>query len=105
MIDGVGQMGTDTYSLGTLTAEYKPRSVAPILRLLFGFGLGTASIFLMLYGAESSQVSGGDRAPIVIIGGLMLGFSWLMIEVWVKGRGLIVRVFTDGLARSQYGKT
>jgi hypothetical protein len=105
MVDYAGQLNIDTYSLGAQTAEYKPRSTARVLRLIFGFILGVVGVFTILYGAMSAQIAGDDRPPIIILGAILAGFAWLMVEIWLKGNGLSVQVFADGLARNQYGKT
>ncbi len=86
-------------------AEYKPRSISPVLKLVVGVVLGIASVFTVLYGVASPYVTAEDRPGIVILGALVAIFAWLMIEFWIRSVGLAVQVFADGIVHSQYGKT
>ncbi len=99
------QTAADTSSLGTPVAEYKPRSRRKVLNLIAGFILSVAGGFAILYGAISVNVPTDDRPPVMILGGILLLIGWAMIESWLQTRGLSVQVFTDGLVRSQYGKS
>lgn len=99
------QATTDTFSLGTQVAEYKPRSRRNVLNIFFGFILSVAGGFGILYGAASASVSSDDRPPVMILAGFVLLVGWVMIESWLRSRGLSVQVFADGLVRSQYGKS
>ncbi|MEP7288702.1 MAG: DUF6585 family protein [Chloroflexota bacterium] len=98
------QMGSDTYSLGAPTAEYKPGRGA-ILRAFLGFILAVVGVFGLLYAAIGSHVSTTDRRPILILAGFGVLMGWVLIESWIGRRNLRVQVFTDGLVRSQHGKT
>ncbi len=104
-IGQLGQFGMDNPTLGAPTAEYRSGAVRPVFTLLFGFILGSLGVSMILFSTSSAQAADEDRVPILIIGGFLAAFGWLLVELSLRARGQVVTVFADGLTRTQYGKT
>lgn len=92
----------DTAMLGAWVAEYKPRSVGSKLSLVVGFILCVAGGFALLYGAASAHIAPDDRPPVMILGGFLALLGWVMVESWIRTRGLSVQVFNDGLIQTRF---
>lgn len=98
-------MDSDTFSLGTQMAEYKPKRGRGIIGATIGFLMAVASVFGVVYAFRSATVHSDDRVAIIVLAvfGFLLG--WVFIESWIGKRKHSVLVYTDGLVRTQYGKT
>lgn len=96
---------SEMVDLGTVVAEYKPRSASPVLKLVLGIVVGIGSVFMVLYSIASSHVTAEDRPGVVILGALIGAFAWLMIESWLRTVGLRVQLFAGGIVHNQFGKT
>ena len=88
-------MGTGAPSLGTQTAEYKPRRGA-FVRLFIGFIMAVVSVFGILYALLGKSVAPGDRWPIILLAVFGFLIGWVLIENWVGKQKLRVQIFTDG---------
>src|SRR5689334_4392221 len=99
------QTTTDADALGTQTAEYKPKRGGGVIGMVIGFLMAVVSVFGIVYAFKGQSVHEDDRWPIILLAAFGIFLGALLIESWIGKRNLSVQVYTDGLVRTQYGKT